>query len=111
MKVETTKIYRCEHCRKYYSVSAGATNYHEKICSQNPLNRHKCFGCEHLELVFTDTNGGTDGEIKVKTLKCKAKNVIMHSNKTAERVKRNYPNLKTVGELMPYECDQFEYKF
>lgn len=99
---ENRTIYRCEHCSKYYSLSKSAANYHEKRCNSNPKNQHACFGCEHLEKAFDDR--------KVRSLRCTAKNIIMHSNKTKEKVAKNYPYFTLAGELMPYKCEYFKMK-
>ena len=49
MKTELRKVYECDHCGKRM-LSAGAMTRHEKGCSQNPNNWHKCFKmCVHLQ--------------------------------------------------------------
>ena len=104
-KKETATIYRCEHCVKYYSISNGAANYHEKRCSKNPKNQHACFGCKFLKFGSSSHEFGEGG---VKVLMCTAQDdKIIHSNKTAEKVRRNMPFRKPLGELMPYKCDLY----
>ena len=102
MKIETVKIYRCEFCRKYYSIAASATTYHEKRCNNNPKNQHACYGCDNLQFGY-DEEG-------VKCLQCKVQgNKVMHSNKTVEKLLRTTIGGKPVGELMPYECKMFKF--
>ncbi len=42
MRKTKETVYRCEYCNKAM-VSAGFMKLHERMCKENPKNKHQCF--------------------------------------------------------------------
>lgn len=106
MKTVTEVIYRCDFCNKAM-FNKGAMALHERMCKDNPKNRHKCFQyCKHLyrernsddgEFYFTCENSG-----------CEMYEKDLHSYK----LERNKEGKKRIVEnhltRMPIECEHYE---
>lgn len=88
------KAYRCNFCTKLYNYQKSAKR-HEKFCSKNPKNKHKCFNCSHLMRV---------NDVQPKEFRCLVSGELMYSY-IAEKL-----NLEIVGEFkrMPLECAFFD---
>lgn len=100
MKIETRKVYRCEHCNKWY-ISASACSVHERFCRKKPENKHKCFDFyEHLQMNNTYPK---------KEMICKLSGEYMYSYKWERRCHYhgNSPERKGI-KRMPLECDKFK---
>lgn len=100
MLTETRKVYKCEHCGKWY-LSASACSVHEKFCRKKPENQHKCFKfCANLEMLNTYPK---------KQMICKVTGEEMYSFKWERRC--YYNGWKSVKEgliRMPLTCDSFK---
>lgn len=114
MKIIEKKVYYCDHCGKYHSLSAGVTSRHEKYCTSNPNNWHACFHyCKYL--VKTDIpmviGGDLDGPDiitpKRTEFTCSLLNKKLYSFRAEKKglVKNGYVN---DAERMPLKCDSYE---
>lgn len=106
MKTKLMKVYICEHCGRKM-LGAGAMSRHEKYCSDNPNNKHKCFDlCRHLEkglkTIEVDRLPYT-----IITMKCKKTGKSMYSYKLEKKLTFDKSYIKGMIR-MPLECDLFE---
>ena len=51
MRIETRKVYVCEHCGRLCK-TAGACGNHERNCKKNPSNIVLCFSCKNYKQTF-----------------------------------------------------------
>jgi hypothetical protein len=104
MKTTLRKVYQCEHCNRNM-LSAGAMSRHEKFCTQNPNNWHKCFDyCDHLIKTKEKVCGMGDEGGSWKTIfTCSVLNKQLYSFK----LEKSYPQFIGNLERMPLQCDSY----
>ena len=108
MKTKLQNVYQCEHCNRKM-LGAGAMSRHEKYCSVNPNNMHKCFQyCAHLvknKIIIHSQYDGFHGEplYALTEFTCNITNNKMFSYKAAK-----YPDINTSGLIrMPLNCNDY----
>lgn len=109
MKTELRKVYICEHCDKKM-FGAGAMARHEKYCTRNPHNKHKCFDfCKHLLKTSEVVYNGGEPYCRRTVFTCGKTNKEMYSF-ILEKHASLWPYDKILDgkERMPLECDLFE---
>lgn len=114
MKEETRKIYRCDHCEKYY-LRKHFVEPHEILCKKNPENSRPCFECEYLSklecYVVDHTPWGGENNIEMELLYCNKKDHFLYTPQN--ETKQNYfdvlylkmNNEESSNEPMPKECE------
>lgn len=118
MQTKTKEVFYCEHCNKH-GLSKSAMLRHEKFCSSNPLNQHACYTCKHLkhcegEDIEIHYEGGgnilTRHEKGAQYFSCEKLNKTLY-NIVALRKKlpEKYPEHFEGQELMPTNCDSWEF--
>ena len=107
MRTTNEKVYRCDYCNRAI-VSKGSMTVHEKMCKNNPENKHKCFEyCKHLiKSTKTMDFGDEDDILLITEFTCSITGNKMKSYK----VKRNSVLLNETKHLifMPLKCDLYE---
>ena len=101
MEIIETTIYQCSYCRKYY-IRKYYCERHEKQCSNNPNNWHKCYDCKNLK-VWRELDNKPDVR-GIKKFMCKITRKSMHTCKAESRGFAKH--LNTIR--MPLECDMYE---
>lgn len=110
MKTIEQKVYHCDYCKRY-SIHKNVMSRHEKICSNNPINKHACFDCIHLKKeVRTEMHQNVHDypyALKITDFTCLKTDNLMRTYKTehSRRLNAYYGNL----ELMPNVCEFQEY--
>jgi len=96
--------FKCDFCGRIMK-QKGSMTRHEKFCSNNPINKFKCFDCKFLEYKVQSTFDG-DGEFvsNIKTFNCIKLNLKLHTHKA---VQRNLANVLKTTELMKIKCSDF----
>jgi hypothetical protein len=103
MKEYIGKIFECKYCGKKSAWKTVIVN-HEKICKENPNNKHKCFDfCEHL---IKDVNYDDSG-IKETTFYCPKIDKSLYSYKV-ERCQHMFRHVISKKTRMPLECNFYE---
>lgn len=104
---ENQTLFFCEHCKKMYRRKYPCEK-HEKWCSKNPRNKHKCFDfCKYLTRNRTDQ--GTD-------FYCEKLKKNLHSFIIDKYIEKGneYAGLlmdvKEDTERMPMECEEHRYE-
>lgn len=108
MKEETKLVFTCDFCGKKQFRKSDMVK-HEKWCSKNPNNQHKCFEyCKHLIKTQEEYDGESYNEsfIGNRTIfECALTKQKMFSY-IAERKK--LPVINELDEIrMPLECDMY----
>ena len=108
MKINQETVYRCEHCNKPM-FGKGAMSRHEKYCSKNPNNTHKCFEfCKHLEWNKHYEYDDYGNQIGHTDMLCNKRNVKMYSYKFEKNIFKPENALDGL-ERMPLKCKYFEF--
>lgn len=105
MIIEIKEVYKCEYCRKLYQLKRFA-ELHEKMCSKNPENSRKCFGCKHLGKKKTEVY---DCEMprRVELLYCSKIDSFLYPPKVEH--KKNWHETDPMpNNPMRRKCDKFE---
>jgi hypothetical protein len=106
MKTILKNVFYCDHCNKHM-INKGAMSRHERFCTQNPNNWHKCFDyCEHLIKTNVLVKSGDEETPPVyKTVfTCKELNKKLYSFLLEKKAPQYIdPDL----ERMPLQCDSF----
>jgi len=104
MKARQEMVFRCDFCNKSM-LSKGAMSLHERMCKENPKNKHKCFQyCVWINRDFNEGNTvfycGCD--------KCDFFDKDLYSYK----LERNYNGQKMIEveglTRMPLHCEHYE---
>lgn len=97
---EVITIYTCQYCRKYYKRKYHG-EWHEKHCSKNPANNHKCFQfCKYLEKGYENIEYRRDGTEH-------ATGVTFTCTKTGDSLWSYIAERRRIscdGSRMPLEC-------
>lgn len=114
MNQKNKKVYYCDFCKKHY-LAAKYCLQHEQICSKNPLNKHACYSCEHLNIVDTigyiDTYAGSI-EKKYKSFFCEKYDKFVFPRRA--KIKK-YTFMQQIStdkqfEQMPNKCQSYQQK-
>ena len=113
MKSKITEIHICDYCRKKYLVKS-ACEKHEKYCTYNIDNQPKCSGCQYLEEyskeVEIDHPIHGEYERQFKAFRCTKKNIGLYPLKVLKgNMLNRYPGTFAGEEVMPKECELFEF--
>lgn len=115
---ENITLFICEFCKKKLFVKQ-AMKRHEVKCSKNPDNFSACTDCSNLEekpIEYTrfGFNGYSETEeiIKTHTFHCKKLNKDIYPAAVLHKgLPEKYPETFFEQEVMPTECEHFEYSF
>lgn len=104
MKVKLELVYRCDHCNKAMR-SNGSMALHERMCSENPKNNHKCF--QYCKYLLKDKDD-SDGTI---TFYCEnTKSKYHFQDLYSYKLERFYFNKDRINKMsrMPLKCNHYQ---
>jgi len=108
MITQNIETYKCEFCRKLYTLKRFAIK-HEPTCKKNPLNIRACFNCQNCErrevnvfLNFGDQFGRQAEEVR-SLFYCKAKDEYLLPPNAEHR--GNCYETDLSNNPMPLECE------
>lgn len=108
MRATNETVYRCDFCNKAI-VSAGFMKLHERMCKQNPKNKHKCF--EFCQYLVKEQYVDEEDEHGIRNygiyFTCKKRPGIELYSYKLERFKSNKKRLENM-ERMPLECELYK---
>jgi hypothetical protein len=120
MKTELKTIYKCDYCNKLYQRKHSCER-HELMCTKNPDNNRKCYGCKYLEkkeaIIYAEVDHYYTGEpvyVDKSFLHCKKKGIFFYTPQN--EVKGNHKHIDENGNNfenhpMPRECELFKHPY
>lgn len=112
MKTINKPEHYCDHCNKH-GLNKGKMNFHELVCSKNPINDRPCFHCQHLDkkeiTIYREYYGNREWKRTLSLLYCLKKECFLYTPKN--EIKENQFDLgDEENNPMPKECEFYKYK-